>query len=358
MLMLIDPGFWRDLKVVLTGHTGFKGAWLTLWLQRLGAEVSALALAPDREPSLYRLARVQPEREVIADLSEAGPIADLLAAAQPKIVIHMAAQPLVRQSYDDPVGTFRTNVIGTAHLLQAARRVTSIGAVLVVTSDKVYENLETGRAFTEEDRLGGRDPYSASKACAELLTASFRSSFFAGSGGAWVATARAGNVIGGGDWSVDRLVPDIVRAREEGRAVRLRYPDAVRPWQHVLDPLSGYLMMAQTMVSDPHNTVEALNFAPEPGNFRTAAELVETFSTRFGGVPGWKPESGEHPHEARYLTLSADRAAASLGWRPQLDFTETVAWTATWYEIYWQGGNVRQAALDQIDAYAARLRTA
>jgi CDP-glucose 4,6-dehydratase len=354
--MLINPEFWRGLRVVLTGHTGFKGAWLTLWLQRLGAEVAALALAPHTEPSLYHLAEVRPQREVIADLNDPGPIADLLMAVQPSIVIHLAAQALVRRSYDDPVSTFATNVMGAAHLLQAARQVKSISAVLIVTSDKVYENPETGHSFAEDDRLGGHDPYSASKACAELLTASFRSSFFVGNGGATVATARAGNVIGGGDWSVDRLVPDIIRAHDAELAVRLRYPHAVRPWQHVLDPLCGYLMMAQAMASAPGLAVDALNFAPDPDNFRTVAQLVEALSAQFGGSPGWEPESGSHPHEAQVLTLSADRARASLGWRPRLDFAETITWTAAWYEIYRQGGDVRQATLNQIDEYAARLQ--
>jgi CDP-glucose 4,6-dehydratase len=356
--MRIEPAFWADRKVVLTGHTGFKGAWLTLWLQRLGARVSGLALPPDATPNLYTLAAVRPESEVIADIRQPEAIAELLAAAQPTIVIHMAAQALVRRSYEDPVGTFATNVIGTAHLLDAARRVPSIGAVLVVTSDKVYENGETGRSFAEEDRLGGRDPYSASKACAELLTASFRMSFFAGPGAPAVATARAGNVIGGGDWAADRLVPDIVRAHAAGLPVALRYPRSVRPWQHVLEPLAGYLLMAQALAAASGDTVEALNFAPDAGNFRTVAELVDAFSARFDGRPGWVAAAGRHPHEARSLTLSADRAASRLGWRPQLDFTETVKWTADWYQTHRRGGDVRRATLDQIDAYSARLDAA
>jgi CDP-glucose 4,6-dehydratase len=356
--MHIDPAFWAGQKVVLTGHTGFKGAWLTLWLQQLGAQVGALALMPDTVPSLYALAAIKPEREVIADLREPQPIADLLAAARPTVVIHMAAQALVRRSYEDPLGTFATNVIGTAHLLDAVRREPSIRAVVVVTSDKVYENHETGRPFSEEDRLGGHDPYSASKACAELLTSSYRSSFFANPGAPAIATGRAGNVIGGGDWAADRLVPDIVRAHAAGGPVALRYPGSVRPWQHVLEPLAGYLLMAQAMAGSPGFAVDCVNFAPSSGNFRTVAELVEAFGASFGSSQGWIAASGEHRHEARFLTLSANRAVSRLGWRPRLDFAETVAWTADWYKTYQQGGDVRQAALDQIDAYTARLETA
>ena len=264
----------------------------------------------------------------------------------------------MRRSYEDPLGTFATNVIGTAHLLDAVRREPSIRAVVVVTSDKVYENHETGRPFSEEDRLGGHDPYSASKACAELLTSSYRSSFFANAGAPAIATARAGNVIGGGDWAADRLVPDIVRAYAAGGPVALRYPVSVRPWQHVLEPLAGYLLMAQAMASSPGFAVDSVNFAPCSGNFRTVAELVEAFGASFGSSQGWFAASGEHRHEARFLTLSANRAVSRLGWRPRLDFAETVAWTADWYKTYRQGGDVRRAALDQIDAYTARLETA
>lgn len=356
--MRIDPAFWTGLPVVLTGHTGFKGAWLTLWLQRLGARVSGLALPPDTVPSLYALAAIRPEHEVFADIAEPQPIAELLAAIQPKIVIHMAAQALVRRSYEDPVGTFATNVLGTAHLLNAVRRVPSIRAVLVVTSDKVYENRETSRPFTEEDRLGGRDPYSASKACAELLTASFQACFFADPGAPAVATARAGNVIGGGDWATDRLVPDIVRALAADVPVALRYPGSVRPWQHVLEPLAGYLMMAQTMASPSGLPIASFNFAPDPANFRSVAELVEAFTTRLGGRPGWIQAPGQHPHEAHSLTLSAEQAGARLGWRSRLGFAEIIAWTADWYETYRRGGDVRKAAWYQIDAYTACLEAA
>ncbi len=356
--MRIDRAFWANRKIVLTGHTGFKGAWLTLWLQRLGAHVAGLALPPHTVPDFYSLAAIRPDHEVFADIGKPRPIADLLAAAQPTIVIHMAAQAIVRRSYEDPVGTIATNALGTAHLLDAVRPVASIRAVLVVTSDKVYENRETGRPFGEEDRLGGHDPYSASKACAELLTASFRASFFADPGAPAMATARAGNVIGGGDWAADRLVPDIVRARAAGVPVALRYPGAVRPWQHVLEPLAGYLLMVQALASSSGLADGALNFAPDPDNCRSVAELVEAFTARFGGRPGWVAPLGWHPYEARSLTLSAARAAARLGWRPQLDFAETVAWTADWYETHRQGGDVRRLALDQIGTYEARLDAA
>jgi len=351
----IDPAFWDGRRVLLTGHTGFKGAWLALWLQQLGARVSALALPPDTEPSLYRLAEVEVEREVLSDLGEPAAIGELAAETRPSIVIHMAAQALVLRSYRDPLGTFRSNVLGTANLLDAVRRVPAVDAVLVVTSDKVYANTGEGRPFTEDDRLGGRDPYSASKACAELITASFRGSFFGGEDAPRVATARAGNVIGGGDWSPDRLVPDIIRARTRGTPIVLRYPEAVRPWQHVLEPLAGYLMMAQAMVEGAIAPPLSLNFAPACANFRSVAQLVEAFDTAFGGGSGWVASEGEHHYEAGLLTLSAERAETQLGWRPQLDFPETVGWTADWYRHFWHQGDLRRVTLDQIEAYSMRL---
>ena len=341
--------------MLVTGHTGFKGAWLALWLQSLGARVTGFALAPETSPSLFELLRLAVDDEIIGDLRDAALVAAALRRFDPQIVIHMAAQALVQPSYVNPVGTFATNVLGLAHLLEAARYLGSLQAVLVVTTDKVYENREDGRPFGEGDRLGGRDPYSSSKACAELVASCFRDSFFDAEGAAAVATARAGNVVGGGDWSAFRLVPDVVRACERSEPVILRQPHAVRPWQHVLEPLYGYLLYAQALVERGATVAGTLNFAPAPGSSRTVAEVVEALSAAFGGRPGWTPSSLQYPHEAKLLALSPAKAEAVLGWRPQLDFATTMAWTAEWFKGFWRGDDVRALVLAQIEAYAERL---
>jgi CDP-glucose 4,6-dehydratase len=351
-----DASFWRERRVFVTGHTGFKGAWLTLWLTGLGARVTGLSLPPATDPSLFALCAKGRCSDLYGDIADAALVARAIADCEPEIVIHMAAQALVRPSYADPLGTFATNVMGTANVLQAVRSVASVRAVLVVTSDKVYDNEESGRPFTEDDRLGGRDPYSSSKACAEILTHSFRRCFF--DGACRVATVRAGNVIGGGDWSPFRIVPDIVAAYDAGKSVALRYPQAVRPWQHVLDPLAGYLVLAQTMVTDPANAPAALNFAPEAGSFRSVSELVQAFTAHWGGRPGWRLDGGEHPHEASLLTLDAARARAALGWEPLLAFDDAVAWTADWYQAFRNGDDIGAVTRAQIGMFAERLAQA
>lgn len=341
--------------MLVTGHTGFKGAWLTLWLHALGARVSALALPPEDAPNLYRLLDLDFEHEALADLRQPGPITDLIAEAQPDIIIHLAAQSLVRRSYAAPCDTFAVNVMGTANLLEAARNSDTLRTIVVATTDKVYENLEAGQPFVEDDRLGGHDPYSASKACTEFVVASFRRSFFKPAGHPAVASARSGNVIGGGDWSLDRVIPDAVRAAARQTPVRLRYPHAKRPWLHVLEPLAGYLMMAQAMAGNPNCSIETLNFAPAPQQAKTVAELVESFSKAYGGQPGWVQEAGEHMHEAQLLALSSAAADAALGWQALLDFDEAVAWTARWYDAHRNGDDMREFSLNQIAAYAKRL---
>ncbi len=337
--------FWRNRRVLLTGHTGFKGAWLGLMLRDLGAEVTGFALAPDTQPSLAALLD-EGARSIIGDIRDAALLQRSTAEADPQVVIHMAAQALVRESYRDPVATFATNVMGTVNLLQACRGLAHLQCVVVVTSDKVYENDGRGRAFCEQDRLGGHDPYSNSKACAELLTGSFRDSYF--SAGPPVATVRAGNVIGGGDWSADRLIPDCVRAVQAGAPVRLRYPDAVRPWQHAFEPLAGYLAVAETLVRDPGSALRAVNFGPNPASFCSVSAVVEAFSARFGGKPGWVPDDGNHPPEARALTLSSALAERSLGWRAKLDFAQALALTADWYQAYSRGENMLDYSRDQL----------
>jgi CDP-glucose 4,6-dehydratase len=340
--------FWRNRRVLLTGHTGFKGAWLALMLRDLGAQVTGFALAPDTQPNLAALLD-EGSRSIIGDIRDAALLQRSAAEADPQVVIHMAAQALVRESYRDPVATFATNVMGTVNLLQACRGLARLQCVLIVTSDKVYENDGQGHAFSEQDRLGGHDPYSNSKACAELLTGSFRDSFFAS--GPPVATARAGNVIGGGDWSADRLIPDCLRAVQAGAPVRLRYPDAVRPWQHVFEPLAGYLAMAEALVRKPGDAPRAVNFGPNPASFCTVSAVVEAFSSRFGGKPGWVADDGQHPPEARALTLSSALAQRTLGWRAKLDFAQALSSTADWYQAHRAGENMLQFSRDQLAQY-------
>jgi CDP-glucose 4,6-dehydratase len=350
--------FWRGKRVLLTGHTGFKGSWMVSWLHGLGAEITGYALPPVGAINLWNMiAAAAPAgtapRSVIGDIRDAQRLAEVVASADPQIVIHMAAQALVRESYRDPLGTYGTNVMGTASLLQACRALRHLQCVVVVTSDKVYENQSGGRAFEERDRLGGHDPYSNSKACAELVAASFRDSFFAD--GAPIATARAGNVIGGGDWSDDRLIPDCVRAIGSGLPVKLRYPDAIRPWQHVLEPISGYLSLAQALAERPKNTPHAVNFGPDPASFCPVHEVVDAFGARFSGKPGWIREAAPQPVEAQALTLSSSLARQTLGWRPRLDIRTSLSWTADWYLAHTAGENMLAFSEAQIARYRALM---
>jgi len=352
--------FWRGRRVLLTGHTGFKGAWMHLWLRQMGAEVTGYALAPAAVPNLWDIVAgagthaTDAQRSIISDIRDARRVDEAVAQSDPQIVIHMAAQALVRESYRDPLATYATNVMGTAVLLQACRALRHLECVVIVTSDKVYENQGEGRAFAESDRLGGHDPYSSSKACTELVAASFRDSFFPG--GPPLATARAGNVIGGGDWSEDRLIPDCVRALESGKAVNLRYPDAVRPWQHVLEPLSGYLTLAQALVTAPKSTPRAVNFGPDPASFCTVREVVDAFGARFAGKPGWVRDAAPQPTEAQALTLSSELAGHALGWHPRLDIRESLSWTADWYLAHSSGENMAAFSEAQLARYRELMR--
>jgi CDP-glucose 4,6-dehydratase len=334
--------------VFLTGHTGFKGAWMSLWLRQMGAQVTGYSLAPHTDPSLHDLVGGN-SRSHIADIRDEEEIRAALLGSDAQVVIHMAAQALVRESYRDPLATYATNVLGTGIVLQACRALKHLQCVLVVTSDKVYENHDEGRPFVESDRLGGHDPYSNSKACAELLTGSFRDSFF--EGGPPIASVRAGNVIGGGDWSQDRLIPDCIRALETNQPVSLRFPDAVRPWQHVLEPLSGYLTLAQALVQTPAGAPRAVNFGPNPSSFCTVREVVDSFSARFSGRPGWQRDAGVNPKEAAALTLSSALAQSSLQWHPRLAVGESLAWTADWYQAHAAGENMVKFSESQIVRY-------
>lgn len=350
----VDPAFWRARAVLVTGHTGFKGAWLSLWLQALGARVTGLSLGvPPTEPSLYELARVGDgmAHSVACDVRDPGALASAVVKARPEIVIHMAAQPLVRRSFAAPRETFETNVMGTVNLLDAVRACEGVQSVVVITSDKCYENREWERGYRESDPLGGHDPYSSSKAAAELVTSAYRRSFFSDPNGPRVASARAGNVIGGGDWGEDRLIPDIVRAAVEGETLRLRNPHAVRPWQHVLSPLSGYLVLAQALCESP-DYASAWNFGPGDSDARTVEWVVRRVSELWPGGLRWAAADGPHPHEAHLLTLDSSRARERLGWAPPLDLEDGLAATVAWYSAWRDGEDLREVSLEQIGSSA------
>ena len=350
----IDLAFWRGRRVLLTGHTGFKGAWLSLWLQSLGASVTGISLAEmPSEPSLYQLARVHEgmASSVACDIRDALALSRELIHARPEVVIHMAAQPLVRRSFAAPSETYETNVMGTVNLLEAVRSCAGVRAVVVVTSDKCYENRDTKGGYRESDPLGGHDPYSSSKAAAELVTSAYRRSFFAAEDGPRVATARAGNVIGGGDWGEDRLLPDVVRSVQEGEPLRLRNPSAVRPWQHVLCPLFGYLLLAQALCESPA-FAHPWNFGPQESDARTVEWVVGQVSDMWPGAVRWEVDGSEHLHEAALLELDSTQARERLGWTPSLGLEEALRATVEWYVAWQEGRDVRELTLAQVTALA------
>ncbi len=348
-----DPAFWAGRRVLITGHTGFKGGWLAAWLKRLGALPFGVALAPTGARNLCEAAGI--ERKIESRRGDIRDVALLTAAVQearPEIVLHLAAQSLVRPSYADPVGTFATNVMGTVNLLQAVRATASVRAVIVVTSDKCYENREDGRAYGEDDPLGGHDPYSASKACAEIVTSAWRRSFLGpGERPVALASVRAGNVIGGGDWSEDRLVPDFVRAMTSGAAFEIRNPTATRPWQHVLEPLSGYLTLAEKLCTEGGAVAEAWNFGPDPADCRPVSYLAERMTGLWSNGAGWTPQPGQHPHEAHFLMVDSTKARTRLGWRPRLGLDRALDWTVDWYRRAHAGENAWALMEEQIGRY-------
>ena len=349
--MSVDADFWRGKRVFLTGHTGFKGGWLSLWLQQLGAELRGYALAPAQPHSLFAQARVADGMaSEIADVRDLAALQSALAEFRPEIVIHLAAQPLVRQSYIDPVETYATNVMGTVHLLEAVRRTPGVRAVVNVTTDKCYENREWAWGYREDEAMGGHDPYSSSKGCAELVSSAYRRSFFQ-HGGASLATARAGNVIGGGDWATDRLVPDILRAFERNEAVVVRNPHATRPWQHVLDPLAGYLTLAQRLWHDGAAFAEGWNFGPRDEDARPVQWVVEQLAERWGDGARWQLDAGEHPHEAHFLKLDISKARARLRWEPRWRLADALGHTVAWHRAWRRGEDVRALCVTQIDQY-------
>ena len=346
-----DPAAWAGRRVFLTGHTGFKGGWLACWLQRMGAVVTGFALAPEKESLGAALDVGTMMPGTLGDLRDAAALTRAMQDAAPEMVFHLAAQPLVRRSYADPIETFAVNVMGTANLLQAVRATPSVRAVLSVTTDKVYENREWDWPYRETDSLGGHDPYSASKAGAELVTASWRRSFL-GPAGIAVATARAGNVVGGGDWAVDRLVPDCVRAFAAGQGVRIRNPAATRPWQHVLDPLCGYLLLGESLLRDDRDA-QAWNFGPGLDDVRPVTEVVAVLAEAWGVWASWALDADAHPHEAGLLAVDAAQARARLGWRPALPLARGLAWTASWYKRHLEGASARDLVHADVERYVA-----
>ncbi len=354
---MIDSSFWKNRRVFLTGHTGFKGSWLSLWLHHLGAKVTGYALDPPTDPSLFNLAKVAERvQSNIADIRDRAKLESALRNAKPEIVIHMAAQPLVRDSYKVPVETYEINVMGTVNLLEAVRAVESVKAVLNVTTDKCYENREWLWGYRENEALGGYDPYSSSKACSEIVTAAYRSSYFPptehAKHGVGIATARAGNVIGGGDWATDRLIPDCVRAVLAGKPVRIRNPRAIRPWQHVLEPLAGYLMLARKLVEDGPRHAEAWNFGPDDRDAKPVEWLVRRFCDSWGKDAAFEIDGGDHPHEAFTLTLDCSKAKARLGWRPQWDLASAMDSIVAWTKAYRDKQDLPRLCLSQIAAYS------
>ncbi len=354
--------FWHGRRVFLTGHTGFKGGWLSIWLQHLGAEVCGVALDPWSAPNLFTEAAVSHGlRSEIADVRDLTRLKAVLKEHRPEIVFHLAAQPIVRTSYEDPVGTYTTNVVGALNVLESVRECDSVRAVVVITSDKCYENKEWVWAYRETDRLGGYDPYSSSKACVELVVESYRSSFFSPADyarhGVAIASARAGNVIGGGDWSRDRLVPDIMRAFSAKQPAVIRSPRAVRPWQHVLEPISGYLKLAERLISDGVKYGEAWNFGPNDSDAKPVEWVVKQLADEWGTDAQWKIEDAQpQVHEAQMLKLDCSKAAHTLNWHPTLPLKEALRLTADWYRRQSYGENPRSITIEQIGQFTQRLK--
>ena len=350
---VIDPGFWEKRRVFLTGHTGFKGSWLTLWLGAMGATVKGLALPPDTQPSLFAAARVTDGIDSeFGDIRDAATVTRAMRAFAPDIVIHMAAQPLVRRSYRDPVGTYATNVMGTVHILEAVRACPSVRAVVTVTTDKCYANREWVWGYREDEPMGGHDPYSSSKGCAELVVAAWRASYFA-DGAVALASARAGNVIGGGDWAEDRLIPDILRAFAAGQPAGIRNPASTRPWQHVLEPLAGYLVLAERLWRDGAAVAEGWNFGPRDEDARPVGAIADAMAARWGGGARWCQDGEPGPHEAHALKLDVSKAAAHLGWTPRWSLATAIDKIVDWQRAYMAGDDIRAVCLAQIADYSA-----
>jgi len=354
--MLPDPTVWIDRRVFLTGHTGFKGGWLSLWLQQMGARLSGYALAPPTDPSLFEVAELATGMQsTLGDVRDLAALTQAMQVARPEVVIHMAAQSLVRPSYADPVGTYATNLMGTVHVLEAVRLTPSVRAAIIVTSDKCYENREWVWGYRENEAMGGYDPYGSSKGCAELATAAYRSSFFNpaqhADHGVAVASVRAGNVIGGGDWAQDRLLPDCLRAFGAGGPVRIRSPHALRPWQHVLEPLCGYLLLAERLLQEGPSYGEGWNFGPHPNDVRPVSYVVAKMASLWGTGAVWEVETEAQPHEAQCLKLDCAKAHQRLNWRPRLEIDAALRLVVEWHRAHQGGADMREVTLRQISAY-------
>ena len=353
----VHPSFWNDKRVFLTGHTGFKGGWLSLWLASMGAKVTGYALAPNTIPSFFEVAKVADDLEQshIADIRDLDKLQKAMADASPEIVIHMAAQPLVRYSYSNPVETYATNVMGTVHVLESIRSIDCVRAVVIVTTDKCYENKEWAWGYRENEPMGGHDPYSNSKGCAELVTHAYRQSYFAPEKYAQhkvaIASARAGNVIGGGDWSEDRLIPDAIKAFEAKESLMIRNPLATRPWQHVLEPLSGYLILAQALYQEGAKFDGAWNFGPRDEDARTVQEVINLLIKNWGSEASWTQDQGEQPHEAHSLKLDCSKARQYLNWVPRWTLEQAAENITQWHEAHHKKGNMREVSLQHIKQY-------
>jgi CDP-glucose 4,6-dehydratase len=346
--------FWQGKRVLITGHTGFKGSWLSFWLNHLGAEVCGFSLAPNTSPNLFDgLNLTNLVNSTIGDIRNLDLLKKTFEDFQPEIVFHLAAQPLVRRSYLEPIETYSTNVMGTINVLEAIRSVKGVKSVVVVTTDKVYENFESTIGYTENDRLGGFDPYSNSKACAELAVSAYRNSFFAKSE-TLIATARAGNVIGGGDWSEDRLLPDVFRSLIFGKELIIRNPNSVRPWQHVLEPLNGYMMLAEKLFSGDKSFAESWNFGPEEEDSKSVGWILEEIKKLWNGEVNWKIAEGNHPHETNFLKLDSTKAKVKLDWNPELNFLEALKLTNKWYETFRDKNISSETTKQQIEFYLTK----
>ena len=346
-----NPAFWHGKRVLMTGHTGFKGSWLSLWLQSMGAQLRGIALTPPTLPSLFEVARVAKGMDhQLADIRDYDRVRTSLAEFKPEILIHMAAQPLVRLSYQQPIETYATNVMGTVHVLEAARHSGSVRAIVNITTDKCYENKEWVWGYREDEPMGGHDPYSSSKGCTELVSSAYRKSFLQEAGIA-MATARAGNVIGGGDWALDRLVPDILHALEKREPVLIRNPHAIRPWQHVLEPLSGYLLLAERLYQHGQTNAEGWNFGPRDEDAQPVHWIVDRLCENWGRGATWALQPGDHPHEASYLKLDISKVRQRLQWEPRWSLSMALTHITEWHQAWLSGADMQAYCLQQINLY-------
>jgi len=348
---MINKKFWKNKRVLITGHTGFKGGWLALWLTEMGAKVYGYSLEAPTNPNFFKITNLghKIQNSVTGDICDLLGLTNSMQIAKPSVIFHMAAQPLVKKSYINPIETFTTNIIGTINIFEAARKIDTVEAIVNITTDKCYENQEWDRPYHETDRLGGYDPYSSSKACSEIVTSAYRNSFLSETG-IKLASARAGNVIGGGDWAADRLIPDFFRSIDSDRTLRIRSPQAVRPWQHVLDPLSGYLILAEKLVTKGNNFAQAWNFGPEQSGAKTVSWILDRLSKKFNNSK-WETEKIKQQHEASLLKLDISKAKSKLGWLPRWPLETAIDNTVEWYQAFKENDNMEEFSIKQIKVY-------